>query len=214
MVTHGKIVARISRLTSLSASTHLDFGSGSQPRNPFGAKKLFTVDVYRSSPHTPTNLIQPGDPLPFANNSFSSISAYDVVEHLSRDSMRGNDFIFYMKEIYRVLKPGGVALIIFPAFPHRDAFSDPTHINFITPRTIDYFVGNKLPPFYAGIDTNFEVLLNKPLRFWKNWVVSSVSSSDFEPKNLRRRISLAKRTIGRIIRPQHRIWLLVKPQER
>jgi len=214
MIKRRELLSQISNISSLSSSAHLDFGCGSQPRNPFKAKMFFTVDVFRSSPEIPTNLIQAGEAFPFSENFFSSVSAYDVFEHLSRDSIRGNEFIFYMKEIYRVLRPGGVALIIFPAFPHRDAFSDPTHINFITPHTLDYFVGNELPPFYAGIDTNFQVLLNKPLRFWKNWVVTSVVNPNFESKSFRRNISLAKRTLGRIMWPQHRIWLLQKPYER
>lgn len=194
--------------------THLDFGCGSQPRNPFGAEKLITLDVYRSSPGIPTDLIEPGDSFPFRDNSISSVSAYDVVEHLSRDSSKGNQFIFYMKEIYRVLEPGGLALIIFPAFPHRDAFSDPTHINYITPRTVDYFIGNQFPPFYADIDTNFELLLNKPLRFWKKWVVNSALNSENSSLGVRRKISLAKRTVMRFLFPQHRIWILMKPHER
>jgi SAM-dependent methyltransferase len=205
---------RITRDSPITSRTHLDFGCGSQPRNPFGAEKFFTVDVFRSSPEIPTDLIQAGEPFPYEDNFFSSVSAFDVVEHLSRDSAQGNQFIFYMKEIYRVLEPGGLALVIFPAFPHRDAFSDPTHINFITPRTVDYFVGNKLPPFYAGIDTNFELLINKPLRFWKKWVVSSDLSHDAENEGIRRRLSLAKRTLMRCVNPQHRIWLLLKPYER
>ena len=119
-----------------------------------------------------------------------------------------------MKEIFRVLEPGGVALIIFPAFPHKDAFSDPTHINFITSSTVDYFLGNKLPPFYAGIDTNFELILNKPLRFWKKWVVSNAIHPEANSQDTRRKLSLAKRTLMRFLRPQHRIWLLMKPYER
>lgn len=191
-------------------SSHLDFGCGTQPRNPFGSDNLFTVDLFRTSPETPSHVIEVGDPLPFPENTFTSVSAYDVVEHLSRDSERGNEFIFYMKEFYRVLKPGGVALIIFPAFPHKDAFSDPTHINFITSRTVDYFVGNKTSPFYAGIDTNFVARINRPLRFWRNWVFVENSVCGWSKTDVRRRISLLKRDFFRMVHPQHRIWVLSK----
>ncbi len=189
---------------------HLDFGCGTQPRNPFQARNLLSVDIYRTSAEIPSHEIQIGDTLPFNDETFSSVSAYDVMEHLSRDSVRGNDFIFYMQEIYRVLKPGGVAVIIFPAFPHRDAFSDPTHINFITSHTIDYFLGNKNGPYYAGITTNFSAKANHPLRSWGKWLPLDSQSTSTNPKNLRRSLSLAKRDFLRFIRPQHRIWVLSK----
>ena len=190
--------------------THLDFGCGTQPRNPFQAEKLFSVDIYRTSAEIPSHEIQIGDALPFDDETFSSVSAYDVMEHLSRESIRGNDFIFYMQEIYRVLKPAGVAVIIFPAFPHRDAFSDPTHINFITSHTVNYFLGNKAAPYYAGITTNFFAIANHPLRCWKKWFPLDSQSTLTNLKNLRRNLSLTKRDFLRFIWPQHRIWVLSK----
>jgi SAM-dependent methyltransferase len=191
-------------------SSHLDFGCGSQPRNPFGASNLISVDVAASEHFNPTSLINPGDRLPFPDATFTSLSAYDVLEHLSRDSRHGNDFIFYMKEFYRVLKPGGICLLIFPAFPHEDAFSDPTHVNFITAKTLDYFVNNQNPPYYAEIDTNFQVILNNPLRVWNKWVTPSVESAPETNMPLRRKLSLAKRTASRFLVPQHRLWLIKK----
>jgi len=191
-------------------SVHLDFGCGTQPRNPFRAKSLVTVDIFRATEEIPTHLIRAGEAFPFNDSTFTSLSAYDVVEHLSRDSERGNDFVFYMREIFRVLKPGGVAVIVFPAFPHRDAFSDPTHINFITSNTVDYFVGNKFGPFYAGIDTNFQLQINRPLRNWSKWLPKEESPRGSTRESFRRKLSLAKRDFLRFTVPQHRIWVLSK----
>jgi SAM-dependent methyltransferase len=190
---------------------HLDFGCGTAPRNPFEANTVWSVDVFQHEKSVPTHLIARGESLPFESDYFSSISAFDVLEHLSRDSLFGNEFIFYMNEFYRVLKPGGLALFIFPAFPFADAFSDPTHVNFITRRTVDYFLGQG-DEGYAGIDTKFELILNKPLRFWNQWFQSPINNSSNTKLSLRRRISLAKRSTLRAAKPQHRLWLLSKPK--
>ena len=47
-----------------------------------------------------------------------------------------------MNEIWRVLKPGGILYASTPAYPHNEAFQDPTHVNFITEKTVEYFMGN------------------------------------------------------------------------
>lgn len=203
--------SRAPRQQQATDSIHLDFGCGSQVRNPFKANRILSVDIERHTGNIPTHVIARGEPLPFPSNMFSSVSAYDVLEHLSRDSQYGNEFISIMRELFRVLKPGGLALFIFPAFPHKDAFSDPTHVNFITEDTLSYFLGPKSGETYAGIDTEFESILNKKLRLWKRWVDKASVNPQDEFKTFRRRLSLAKRTLTRFLLPQHRIWILQKP---
>lgn len=46
-------------------------------------------------------------PLSFDDNSFDSVASFQVIEHIKDD-------VAYLEEIYRVLKPGGVALISTP----------------------------------------------------------------------------------------------------
>jgi SAM-dependent methyltransferase len=48
--------------------------------------------------------------LPFSDGSFGVITALDVVEHLDDD-------VAALKELRRVMRPGGVAIISVPAFP-------------------------------------------------------------------------------------------------
>lgn len=63
------------------------------------------------------------DRWPFEDSSVGVIRAIDVIEHL-------HDRLHTMKEIYRVLAPGGYAIIQVPSTDGRGAFSDPTHCSY------------------------------------------------------------------------------------
>lgn len=194
---------------SLPSSKHLDFGSGDSPRNPFLCSQIYTVDLYGSGQGKNHFVIKQGDPLPFPDNYFVSISAYDVLEHISRDMNGRNEFIFYMNELCRVLMDDGYAIFVFPSYPHRDAFSDPTHTNYITAETLNYFLGDNTNGSYAGITTTYKQLRNRKLRLWKSWL-KDPSIQDFERVKFRRKLSLSKRDFFRAINPGHRIWILKK----
>ena len=190
-------------------SIHLDFGAGNVPRNPFQCSKLFTLDINDDSKYENHYIIKKGARLPFADDFFDSVSAYDVLEHLSREIVNGqNEFIFYMNEICRVLKPKGFAVFIFPSIPNSEVFSDPTHTNFITKNTINYFVGNNYEKGYAGIKTRYIKVLNSKLRFFEKWVENDNLFSN--TITFRRKLSLLKRKILRFVTPSHRIWVVQK----
>jgi len=50
-----------------------------------------------------------------------------------------------MNEIHRVLAKGGVFLSSTPAFPHPEAFQDPTHVNIITDKTFPIYFNDHYP---------------------------------------------------------------------
>jgi SAM-dependent methyltransferase len=191
-------------------SKHLDFGAGAVRRNPFVQSELYSVDLYSIMSMANSFVIKRLEPLPFPTSFFDSVSAYDVLEHLSRDLQGVNEFIYYMNELHRVLKPGGKALLLFPSYPYNDAFSDPTHTNFITKSTVDYFIGDNSQGGYAGITTSFTIVTNKRLRLWKKWVNGCMEIPEHKEESARRRLSLLKREVMRFIKPQHRIWILEK----
>lgn len=68
---------------------------------------------------------------PFESNFFDTVTAFDVIEHIENED-------FFVKEVYRILKPGGIFFLITPngdSWP-RDIYmkliygrDDPTHIN-------------------------------------------------------------------------------------
>jgi len=68
-------------------SVHLDLGSGYSPRNPFNCEKLIALDIFdfqgnqEGFDYVKADLTKR---LPFADESFSSVSAYDVLEYVPR----------------------------------------------------------------------------------------------------------------------------------
>lgn len=95
---------------------HLDLGCGDRPRNPYGRARLAGVDI-RPLPagshfeYRVANLAL--QPIPFPDDSFGSVSAFDFIEHMPRVLMAPDGagtvfpFVRLMDEIWRVLAPGG-----------------------------------------------------------------------------------------------------------
>jgi SAM-dependent methyltransferase len=148
-------------------SKHLDLGCGKFPRNPLDREELYGIDIRDLNnlgfTYKKANLITQS--IPFPDNYFDSVSAFDFIEHIPRIWIKNENtttfpFIDLMNEIHRVLKNRGVFLAITPSYPHQQAFQDPTHVNFITKRTIKYFSGkNPLGKIY-GFNGNFSLLNN------------------------------------------------------
>lgn len=159
---------------------HLDLGCGAVPRNPFHCEALVGMDV-RPPPSGPGptafqyvqgNLVL--DPLPFPDRHFDSISAYDVIEHVPRQLHVSGvgliyPFVRLMNEIHRVLKPGGHLLATTPGYPRPEAFQDPTHVNFITVATAEYFTGDSPKGHMYGFTGHFEQIENR-FCIRNNWV--------------------------------------------
>jgi SAM-dependent methyltransferase len=132
-------------------SKHLDLGCGPVPRNPYRRAQLFGVDIVAST--TPGVDVRRAnlaiDPIPYADNTFDSVSAFDFLEHVPRvlplASGAGTRFPFIelMNEVSRVLRPGGLFYALTPAYPATEAFSDPTHVNIMTIDSHRYFTSNQ-----------------------------------------------------------------------
>jgi SAM-dependent methyltransferase len=197
---------------------HIDMGCGFHPRNPFGAERLIGIDILPSESflhRTDIEYIQValGQQIPMPNGSVDTISGYDFVEHLNRgNGSSGNEFISFMSEAHRVLRPGGILFLVTPAFPSPAAFQDPTHVNFITEQTVNYFLG---PDALAqkmgyGFSGSFEMIAQTWMGPFASFFDSSnISGSVFLSPGL---FSMAnvRRMVSCLRHPTHLVWLLRK----
>lgn len=179
-------------------STHLDLGCGEFPRNPYQCSRLLGLDT--RSPNTmklPAGVeyVQCNfaiDALPFDHQSLDSVSAFDVLEHIPRQLWHPDrgmiyPFIDLMSEVFRVLKPGGLFLATTPGYPHPSAFQDPTHVNFITLETADYFCEpNPLGRIY-GFKGSFDILINR-FCVAKNYYQRSLSPQEIWRRRWHRKL--------------------------
>jgi len=129
------------------SSAALDIGCGNTPRNPFGAAELFGIDVFEN----PEKGIRKADlaieAIPFANDTFDFVTAYDFLEHVPRVVYlpeRRLPFVELMNEIWRVLKPEGIFFSCTPAYPFPPVFQDPTHVNVLTEETFPLYFDDQL----------------------------------------------------------------------
>jgi GT2 family glycosyltransferase len=121
----------------------LDLGCGQNPRNPYNADLIYGVDIVDWEDPNIKIADLAVEKIPFPDNHFDYVTAYDFIEHIPRviyyEGKRRYPFIELMAEIHRVLKPGGLFRANTPAYGNKEAFSDPTHVNYITDSTVMYF---------------------------------------------------------------------------
>lgn len=202
----------------LGSRMHVDLGSGfSAPRNPFMATRIIGSDHLPLDPAIHTfeyvqlDLTQR---LPFEDNSIGSMSAYDVLEHIPRESSgKAHGFVGLMGEVFRVLEPGGVFYSVTPAAPSLAAFQDPTHVNFITFETLKYFdketnfarnLGYWQAPGFEALHC-FWALTQAP------WSVERYLQPTRRIKDLVLVVLRLAGTLTGLYHPTHIVWMLRKP---
>ena len=144
-----------------ATSTSIDLGSGPFPKNPFNADRVFGIDLCLADSVINTDLLV--DQIPIENRSVHFVTAFNFIEHIPRCLIVNGQtcfpFIRIMNEVYRVLVPGGIFYSHTPAFPSLEAFTDPTHVNYITESTFqDYFCGESPNSKMYGFDGGFDIV--------------------------------------------------------
>lgn len=140
----------------------LDIGCGTKPKNPFMAKSWYGVDIRENPKENIRYADLTIEPIPFADNMFDYLTAFDFIEHVPRIAYlpsRRFPFVELMNEVWRVLKPGGLFLSHTPIFPYSAAFRDPTHVNILSHETFTLYFDNKFKwASMYGFSGAFEVL--------------------------------------------------------
>ena len=145
-------------------NTHLDIGCGDKPRNPYNRENLYGLDI-RDIDSKQNIIFKKAnlnyEKIPFEDNFFRSISAFDYLEHIPRILPTGINetrfpFVELMNEVWRTLQNGGRFYAITPCYPSSSAFQDPTHVNIITEATHQYFCGDDPEALMYGFIGKFK----------------------------------------------------------
>lgn len=146
-------------------SKHLDLGCGAVPRNPYRQQRVCGVDIALHDTPAHIEIRRANlavEPIPYADSSFDSVSAFDFLEHVPRllPSPDGSGtrfpFVELMNEVSRVLRPRGRFYALTPCYPAAAAFADPTHVNVLTLQTHVYFTGAAPLARQYGFSGHFE----------------------------------------------------------
>ncbi len=185
---------------------HLDLGCGDVPKNPYHADEVYGVDIRTDLGPNIMSANLAIQPIPFPADHFDSVSAYDFLEHIPRliVDLRTESSIFpfirLMDEIWRVLIPGGRLYAVTPAYPSHKSFVDPTHVNFISKKTHEYFIGDRPLARMYGFKGQFQVLRIARVR----------PRTIYEPLSLSLKEKLGRVSDAISLRRSHMIWELAK----
>jgi len=87
--------------------------------------------------------------IPYKTDTVDEVRAYDFLEHV-----RPERTLFVMREIWRVLRPGGILDHLTPSTDGRGAFQDPTHRSFWNINSWLYYT-----------DDRYRRLINTPVKY-------------------------------------------------
>lgn len=96
-------------------------------------------------------------PLPFVSNFFDEILCQDVLEHV--------EYIPVLRELHRILKPGGTLTIRVPHFTSKNNFMDPTHRKMFSCRTFDFFTKSSFLGRSYYFDFHFDKVIDTKITF-------------------------------------------------
>ena len=146
----------------------LDVGGGKLDQNKIDRYKRYMGEGYDPSdfmvidvtPLPGVNLVcDLAQGLPLASGSVDAVYCVHVLEHIK-------DLKGIMREMHRVLKPGGLLKIWVPHCFSPIAFGDSTHVRFFTFETLSQF--DKKSPGSYYYDFHFELIQSK-MQIFRRW---------------------------------------------
>ena len=142
-------------MLKMKQSKKLTIGSGKDIKDDFinlDIIKLPGVDVVH-------NLNK--FPWPFKEDSFEEIEAFMILEHL-------DNIVKPLEEIWRISKNKAIIKIKVPFFPSVYSMSDPTHKQFFTYFTFDYFTPENHMNYYSK--ARFKIVERRIIFSWNKYL--------------------------------------------
>lgn len=99
-------------------------------------KRLVTADI--EARHRPDIVLDAERGLPFRDNTFDEIHAYEVLEHCTGQQGDAPAFFRVFSDLWRVLRPGGLLMATVPRYDSEWAWGDPSHKRVITHGTLSF----------------------------------------------------------------------------
>lgn len=129
-------------------------------------------------------------PWPWPDNCAEEVLFIHSLEHMGGDP---KVFLAIMTELYRILQPGGEALIHVPHPRHDHYISDPTHVRPILPSTLRLFdrelnekwreagMSNTPLAFYTGVD--FKLVQSRTMvvdKFYQRFTRGEITAQELD----------------------------------
>lgn len=96
-------------------------------------------------------------PLPWADGEFDLILASHVLEHVV-------NYLPLLRDLHRILKPGGILVVKVPEFPCRAAVADPTHVRYFVPESFFHLCDHNMGFDTGGLKGLFDLAFLESVR--------------------------------------------------
>lgn len=144
----GKLsITKLESSKSSNYSLILDLGCGNNKhKGAIGVDnvQMESVDVVRDLRNFP---------YPWNDNTIDKIYLVQVLEHFDNEM-----YLCILREIHRILKPGGILELRVPHVYGLGSFQNPTHKSFFTLHSMDYFSKNHVASYYKDFDFHFNII--------------------------------------------------------
>ena len=141
----------------------LNLGSGGRPLEGY-----VNVDISANAPKVNHVFDLDRTPWPFESDSVDEIVMSQCLEHLE-------DHNLAMREIHRVLRIGGLAVISVPHFTWQMAYADPTHKHFFAYPTFFYYTGKGGYFDFKFARCEVKIVFGKRLSLW-NYAIEPIAN--------------------------------------
>jgi SAM-dependent methyltransferase len=103
-------------------------------------------------------------PYPFVTASAKEVYLKHVLEHFQLQDLQK-----ILREVHRILQPGGIVHVRLPHVDSVAAWADPTHRMWFTFHSAEFFTVNSTKAYYRETDNRWELIGSGARVTWLNW---------------------------------------------